>query len=208
MTLLETSLEEFLDLLASAAPTPGGGSVAALAGALAAALVEMTCNLTVGRERFAAVEDRVRDLLGDAQALDQHLRWAIEADAAAYGRVAAALKLPRDTAEEKARRTEQLQLALAEAARVPFVTAADCEAVLALCERAVEIVNPAVLSDVIVAAQLARAGLESAAANVEANLPHLQDAALVAELRAGLATLRRDLDARVAAVAARSRERV
>lgn len=197
----------FLDRLASADPAPGGGSAAALAGAIAAALVAMTCNLTVGREQFAAVEAEARAVLAEAEELRRRLTTAIDADATAYAAVAAALKLPRATPEERAARSARLQEALAGAARVPLAAAADCAAVLALAERAARVVNPNVLSDVVVAVHLARAALLAAAANVEVNLPALRDEALRAELATRLAALTGRLEGQAAAVLAAVVER-
>ena len=95
--LTSLSVKDFLDRLASADPTPGGGSVAALAGALAASLVCMVCNLTLGREKFAEVESDVRLIREHAEELRQRLLAAVSADASAYAAVISAFRLPRET---------------------------------------------------------------------------------------------------------------
>lgn len=195
------SVSEFLDRLASGDPTPGGGSAAALAGALAASLVSMVCNLTLGREKFATAEEAVRGILGRSEDLRSALREGVQADAAAYGALMAAYRLPRGTEAEQARRGETVQAATREAARVPLATAEQCAGVLDLCEEALPITNPNVASDVAVAALLAGTGLEAAAANVEANLASIKDRRYAEDLRGRLAGLRAGREGRPARIA-------
>lgn len=198
--LTELRVEDFLDRLASGAPTPGGGSVAALTGAMAAGLVSMVCNLTLGREKLAAFQDHAGALLRESEASRTRLQSAIPADAAAYDAVIAAFRLPRSNDEEKARRSNAIQAATREAARVPLEIAEESAAVLALAERAVGQSNPNAASDIAVAALLAGAAIASAAANVEINLASLKDQAVAAEMRARLAATHQSREARVNAV--------
>jgi formiminotetrahydrofolate cyclodeaminase len=198
--LTELRVQEFLDRLASGAPTPGGGSVAALTGAMAAGLVSMVCHLTLGREKLAAFQDHAGALLGESEAARTRLQSAIAADAAAYDAVIAAFRLPRSTDEEKARRSDAIQAATREAARVPLQIAEESTAVLALAERAVGRTNPNAASDIAVAALLAGAAIESAAANVEVNLASLKDRAVAAEMGARLAAVRLNREGRINAV--------
>src|SRR5437763_16144140 len=101
----EVSVREFSEQLASKAPTPGGGSAAALAGALGAGLVSMVCNFTVGRERYADVEEEMQALLRRSEALRTALEQAVEDDVTAYGSYSEASKLPRESEDEQRART-------------------------------------------------------------------------------------------------------
>ena len=205
--LTDLSVRDLLDRLASADPTPGGGAAAALAGALAASLVCMVCNLTLGRDKFAEVGAEVRTILERADGLRARLRDGVTSDAAAYGRVMAALGLPRGDDAEKARRLDAIQAATLEAARVPLEIAEQCSEALALCEDAVGITNPNVVSDVAVAALLAGAGLQAAVVNVEVNLATIKDEAVADALRRRVTVVTAGREARLARVDRQARER-
>lgn len=204
-TLTANTVEELLDRLASGAPTPGGGSASALAGALAAALVSMVCNLTLGRPKLSALEEGARALLGQSETLRRLLTDGVQADAHAYAALLAAFRLPRDTPPERASRAEAVQRATAVAARVPLEIAEQCGSVLELCGETVGRTNPNAASDIAVAALLAQAGLEGAAANVEVNLPSIRDETASAEIRHRLAAVRVGVADRVADVARQTR---
>ena len=197
--LLDLTVREFLEVLGSAAPTPGGGAAAALAGAMGAALVEMTASLTVGRPRFAAVEAEAQAILAEAGGLRRRLMEHVEADARAYEQVMAAYRLPKATDEEKARRGEAIQAALVAAAEEPLEAARDCAAVLPLAERSAPILNPQVVSDVRVGAILAHAGLEGAAENVEVNLAMMTDEPARARIASELQSARLGAEDRLGA---------
>jgi methenyltetrahydrofolate cyclohydrolase len=185
--LAALSVDEFLRRLASGDATPGGGSASALGGALGAALVSMVCNLTVGRERYAATETEVREIRDAATELIIRLRSGIEEDAAAYDRVMEAYRLPRGTDEEKASRSAAIQDATREAALVPLGLAEASADVIELAERALGKTNPNAVSDLAVAALFGLASLDGAAANVEINLGSLRDEAVREELAERLA---------------------
>ena len=148
----DKTIREFLDEAASAAPTPGGGSVAALTGALGAALVSMVGNLTVGREKYRDVEDEVRSLLTQTETLRQELLDLLEADIQAYGKLSAAMKLPRTTEEEKKARAAALQDALVVATKVPLDIAERCSRIIDLALPMAEKGNVNAISDVGVGA--------------------------------------------------------
>jgi len=186
-SLLDLTLGELLQSLGSSEPTPGGGAAAAVVGALGAALVEMTANLTLGRPRFADIEAQVGRIEQDAAELRKRLAALADADAEAFDRVSAAYKLPRADEQQKASRSRAIQSALALAADVPLDTARASGQVIGLAEEAAPILNPSVISDVLVGALLARAALESAAVNVEINLAAMTDAATVERLSQELA---------------------
>jgi formiminotetrahydrofolate cyclodeaminase len=186
---LDRSATEYLDRLASSDPAPGGGSVAALAGALGAALLSMVCNLTVGKEKYRAVEGEVKDLLRAAESLRAELSGLAERDAAAYTKVAAAYKMPRETDEQRAERTEAIQIALKESAKVPLAAAKACYRVLELAAPVGEKGNVNVISDVGVAVALAEAGFQCAVLNVEVNLAGIKDEGYNQQVRADMAPL-------------------
>lgn len=173
----EWSIQAYLDKLAGADPEPGGGSVAALTGALAAGLVTMVTALTLGKEKFAAVQDAVKDIEVQAEKLRGELTGFITADAEAYGKVAAAMKLPRDTDAQKKERTEILQAALQGAATVPLKISEAAAAVARLSLPAAEKGNANAVSDAGVAVLLADAAAQSAALNVKINLVWIEDEA-------------------------------
>ncbi len=189
-SLLDLTVRDFLEVLGSAQPTPGGGAAAALAGAMGAALVEMTANLTVGRPKFERVEADARAILAEAASLRHRLMEHVDADARAYDQVMAAYRRPKATEDEKASRSSAIQAALAAAAEEPLAAARDCAAILPLAERAAPILNPQVVSDVRVGALLAHAGLEGAAENVEINLGMMTDAATRERLSSELESTR------------------
>ncbi len=171
----EQAVPDFLDEVASSAPTPGGGSVAALAGSLSAALATMVARLTVGKKRYAEHEERMRAAEGDGEALRRELFELVAEDANAYEGFVAASKLPQRTPEETATREKALADAARNAAAVPLRTAESCVKALELAAVVAEIGNQNAVSDAGVAAWLARGGVEGAALNVAINLPSVPE---------------------------------
>ena len=167
-------LADFLSDLASDSPTPGGGSVAALGGALAAALTSMVANLTIGKKKYADVQEEVRAILAKTEGLRLELTELMEEDAAAFDKVMVAMKLPKETDEEKAARTETLQAALVDAAMVPLAVMEKCVEAIALAQVAAEKGNKNAVSDAGVAALMGRAGAHAAKLNVLINLSWIQ----------------------------------
>jgi formiminotetrahydrofolate cyclodeaminase len=178
-SILELTIGDLLKRLGSSDPAPGGGAAAALAGALGAALVQMTANLTIGRPRVAGVEEQARNIESRAGLLRERLAQLGDADAAAFDQVSAAYKLPHEDDAQKAARSEAIQSALHAATEVPLQTARLCAEVLEVAEEAAPILNAGVISDVLVGALLAQSALESAALNVEINLATMTDASAV-----------------------------
>jgi len=185
-SLLDGSVRALLDSLASSSPAPGGGAAAALTGALGAALVQMTANLTIGKPRYASVQDQARVLESAADTARHRLEALADEDAAAFARVSAAYGLPRATEGERADRDAAIQESLRGAAQVPLETARTCREVLHLAEGAAPVLNRSVIADVMVGAQLANAGLAGAAINVEVNIASITDPAAALGLRAEL----------------------
>jgi formiminotetrahydrofolate cyclodeaminase len=171
----ELTVEAFMGQLASSAPTPGGGSAAALAGAMGAALVHMVVELTTGRPDAEPVEDELRDLALAAAGFQSELLQFVENDAAAYASVVAARRLPRGSERERELRRVQIDAAVRDATRSPLHIAERASEVLALAERLAPIGNRNAISDVGVAGLLASVALRGGALNVRINLPSLPD---------------------------------
>jgi formiminotetrahydrofolate cyclodeaminase len=170
-----TTLNDFLSELSSDSPTPGGGSVAALSGALAAALASMVANLTVGKKKYADVQGEIEAVLAKTEGLRLELTQLMDEDAAAFDKVMVAMKLPKETDEEKAARTEAMQAALVDAAMVPLAVMEKCVEVIGLAQVAAEKGNKNAVSDAGVAALMGRAGAHAAKLNVMINLGWITD---------------------------------
>lgn len=169
--LADLTVRDFLDRLASDAPTPGGGAVAALSAALAASLGRMAGALTAGKPRFAGVERQVLDLMQRLHRTSAMLLRLMEEDAEAYALLAAAFKLRKDDAA----RAGRIEAAATYAAAVPLQTMAAGRRVLNDLERLGAIANPNLRSDVAAGQHLAHAAIAAAAENVRANLPYVSD---------------------------------
>jgi formiminotetrahydrofolate cyclodeaminase len=182
-------IESYLERLASDAPEPGGGSVAALVGALGAALVSMVANLTLGREKYADAQDEMVDLEQRAAKLRAELEELVTLDARAYGAVAAALKLPQRGEAQKRERKKVVQAAFKEAALVPEKVALAALEVAKLSLPAAEKGNLHAVSDAGVAALLADAAAQAAALNVRINLAWIEDDAFKKETWARIETV-------------------
>ncbi|MBV9893048.1 MAG: cyclodeaminase/cyclohydrolase family protein [Chloroflexi bacterium] len=205
--MLDLRLGEFLDRLGSSDPTPGGGAAAAVVGALGAALVEMTANLTLGRPRLADVQEQAKSIQQRAAELRKNLERLGDADAEAFDHVGAAYKLPRGDDAQKAERAKAVQAALKLAADVPLETARVAAQVIALAEEAAPILNPAVISDVLVGALLAQSAISGAALNVEINLAAMTDAESKRHYSDELARAREGIGAAVERILASGRSR-
>lgn len=180
--MLDQPVTDFLAKLGSAAPTPGGGSVAALTGAQAAALVAMVCHLTIGKKRYAEYEAELRATLARAEALQAELTELVAADMAAYEQLSAAYKLGKDVPA----RAEALAAALVPATEVPLAIAEASARVLDLVPTVVEKGSVVAVSDAGMAALLAAAAVRSGALNVLINLGSNTDAEAAAAYRARL----------------------
>ena len=176
------SLAGFTAAVASSAPVPGGGTVAALAGSLGAALVQMVAGLTVGRKKYAAVESQMKEIGLQANHLVRRLSELKDEDAAAYKLVSDAYKLPKDSAEQRTTRDAAIQAALMHAAEVPLETARWCSEVADLAAMCAEKGNSNAVSDAGVAALLAEAACRGAAYNVRINVVAMPDRATGAPL--------------------------
>lgn len=176
-------LGQFLRELASGSPVPGGGSAAAVQAAMAAALVSMVTNLTVGRKRFASVQDEIVAMQSRAAQIQERAQDLVRIDTEAYQRVADVFSLPRETEEEKTIRRQRMQVALQGAVEPPLETMRIASEIAQLCVRLAAIGNPSAISDVGTAALAARSAYHAGRLNVEINLHAINDAIWVDTVR-------------------------
>jgi formiminotetrahydrofolate cyclodeaminase len=172
---LSDSIGGFAELVAAGTPTPGGGSVAAYCGVLAASLGQMMCNITIGKPKYASSESRLKEIADQLERLSGRLRELIADDAASFEAVLGAYRLPKETEGEKAKRGALIQIAMQGAVDVPFETARRSFDVLKLLGELADIGTPSALSDVAVGAQLAKVAIRGASYNVNVNLGSLSD---------------------------------
>ena len=175
MNLVDLSVGAFVQELASEQPAPGGGSVAALCGALAAALCAMVGRLTVGRKNQEQVWSAMASVRDGAEELKTDLLHLVDADTKAYNLVTAAYRLPKGNEEEISKRNAAIQSALQVAAQVPLKTLKALSGMPELARQAIELGNPNCLTDAGVALQLVRAAAFGAAYNVRINAGSLKD---------------------------------
>lgn len=172
-------LQTYVDDAASGKPAPGGGSVSACVGALGAALVSMVCNLTRGRETFAAVEDEIQALVAATEDVRAGLERLLQDDTVAYSGVIAAYRLPKETEDEQVTRTAAVQAGLIVAANVPLDICRLAVRVCRFSKTAAELGNPGAVTDAGIGAVLGEAAVVGAALNVKINLGSIKDAAYV-----------------------------
>jgi methenyltetrahydrofolate cyclohydrolase len=190
----DKSIQQFLDELASKAPTPGGGSAAAVMGAQSAALTSMVCNLTVGKAKYAEVENDMQSLLQKSEALRISLTGMIKADVDVFNRLMATYALPKETDEQKLARSDAIQEALKEATVIPLACAKACAEAVELSRIAAEKGNVAAISDAGVAVMAGYSGLKSAALNVYINTASLKDRKFADSKLAELDTILNGID--------------
>lgn len=179
---IDQHLQTYLDDLASSNSTPGGGSAAAVSGAMAAALACMVCRLTLGKKKYADVEGEISTLLEQAEEHRRRFQQLMAEDIATYGKLSACFKMPRETEEQSQARTEAIQKGLVEAALVPLEMSERAVDVAKICERVAEIGNANVISDIAASAMFAASAGTAAAWMVRINLAGLNDEETVALL--------------------------
>lgn len=179
-------------LTASDAPVPGGGSISAMAGAYAASLVCMVAKLTLGKPKYASVQDEMAAIDRQAEALRLRMLDGIQKDSASFDAYMEALKLPKETEEDKARRQAAMQDGLKGACAVPLAAARDAHAVLKLALSAVRGGNKNALSDALVGAMMARTALMGAVSNVRINLGGIRDEAFKAQMASACGALEKE----------------
>lgn len=173
--LIEKSCKDFVEVLASKAPVPGGGGAAALVGAIGMALGNMVGNLTVGKKKYKDVESEVLEIMEKATALQNELLEMVDGDAEVFTKVSDVYKMPKDTPEQKAAREEAMEVALKQACSVPLkIMKSACEAIK-LQARLAEIGSIMAISDVGVGVLCLKAALISGKLNVIINLNGIKD---------------------------------
>ena len=175
MSLVNRNLNALLEELASHSPAPGGGSVAALAGALGAALTSMVCRLTVGKKKYAEVEEEMKSVLAMSDKLRTAFTRLIDADTDAFNKVMEAYSLPKESDDQKALRNAAIQEATKEAALVPLECMKHGIDALALSRAVAQRGNLNSVSDAGVSALMIGAAIEAAALNVKINLTGVTD---------------------------------
>jgi formiminotetrahydrofolate cyclodeaminase len=180
--LVKQNIKMFLDEVASSSPAPGGGSVAALSGALGAALSSMVCNLTRGKQGYETVQDEIREILEKSEGLRKDLTDLIDKDTDAFNEVIKALKMPKETEDQKEQRRNAMQIAFKQAAEVPLETARKCEQILDIAHIVAEKGNKNSISDAAVSALMAQTGVQAAMLNVRINLSSIKDTEYVQQV--------------------------
>jgi len=180
--LANLKITEYLAKAAEGTAVPGGGSVAALNASLAASLIEMVANLTIGKKGYEAVTEEMNDIVAETNELRKKLTAAIDRDAEAYSEVMAAFKLPKSTGQEKELRKQEIQRAFKHAALVPMEVANQAVKVIDLAGRVIAGGNKNAVTDGVVAAMNARTAALAALYNVKINLGSIEDDEFVKKL--------------------------
>lgn len=196
MELRKLTVEGFINETASSSPAPGGGSIAALNAASSAALITMVANLTLGKEKYAAVEGDMKEVAAKAGALKDDFLALIDEDSNAFNKIMAAFKLPKDTDEAKKARSAAIQEATKGAALVPFKVGQKANELFALAEEVITKGNQNAITDGAVAAMNARAAVRGAFLNVKINLGSIKDGLFVEDLQKKMAEIENEVDAR------------
>ncbi len=185
------SITAYLTDAAAKKSAPGGGSVSAMAGALAATMGEMAANFTVGKKKYASVEVTVAKLLRELESHRINLMRLVDDDVAAYKAVSLTMRMPRDTDVQKTQRRQVMESALQGAMQPPLHIVEICEKIGGIAARLVGIANPNLITDVGVCAILAEAACVGAALNVFINLKYLKESKLTARTRAKVEDLQK-----------------
>jgi formiminotetrahydrofolate cyclodeaminase len=189
MKYIDEPLRKYIQDASSGQPTPGGGSIAAMAGALAGSMMNMVCNFTIGKKAYQAVEGRAQEILREGMELtEQMLRLAVE-DTEAFAVVSKAYSLPKNTEEEKMKRSQAIQEACKIALNVPSGIMAAGAKMLSLLDELVDIGNKNLITDTGVSALLSYTAIESAILNVRINLLSIKDDAYNSEKNGWIAKL-------------------
>lgn len=188
----EMTVKEYMTELAAGTPIPGGGGAAAMSGALGAALASMTANMTIGREKYAANEPELKELLALMERARVRLLDLVDEDAIAFNKLITGFKMPKKTEAEIEARKKVIRSAAKESAEVPLNVSRLMVEILGVAARLVVIGNPNVITDAACSVLFARAAMRCAAYNVKINLPLTKDPAYIKAAEDELRILRRD----------------
>lgn len=181
--LKEMYLKEFIDKTSSNDPVPGGGSIAALAGALSSALVEMVGHLTVGKKGYEDVQSEMEKIISSCNELKLEFIEDIDRDANSFDEVMKGFKMPKETDEDKAKRSKVIQEGYKKAASVPFSVAKNAYKVLEISESVVKSGNSNAVTDGLVACMMARTAVLGALYNVKINIGSIKDEEFVSNMK-------------------------
>ena len=183
------TLNEFIEVAASASPTPGGGNVSAVVGTHAAAMVCMVANLTIGKKAYAEVEEDAKKVVMNMEAIIERLKALTNKDMEAFDQYMAVFRMPKETDQEKKARADALQAAAKNATNVPLDICRTCLDILIQAEALSSYGNKMAISDVGVGAMVGEAALKACMLSVDINLPSIKDAEFVAQVKAERARL-------------------
>lgn len=183
MPIINHSVNEFIMLLASKEPAPGGGSASALLGAIGSALSSMVANLTIGKEKFKEQEPILQEILKESENLQKEFLSLIEEDTNAFNKVSRAYKMPKDTEEQKNARREALERSLKDATMVPLSIMEKSLSALRLLEKSIGNTNPNVISDIGVSALCLKSALEGGWLNIIVNLKSIKDEDFIKDVK-------------------------
>ena len=206
--LFDQSLNAFIEKAASNSPTPGGGNVSAVVGILAASMVSMVANLTIGKKGYEDVQEEAKKAADDLKQIIETFKELTAKDMAVFSKFMDALRMPKETDEQKAKRTEAMQAAAKEATEVPMEICRTCLEVLKIAMPLAAYGNKGAISDVGVGAYVAEAALRSAMLSVDINLPGIKDAAFVEKYRSERRQLFADADELKLMAVAKVKERL
>ncbi len=204
--LIQQTVSEFLDTTASSSPAPGGGSVSALAGSLGAALTAMVCRLTIGKKKYADVEQSMQDTLTKVEPIKNRCRALIDEDTVAFNGVMAAFGLPKETDEQKSARTRAIHEATRKATLVPLELMRTLNTSLPFVDVVAQKGNANSRSDAGVAALLIGTAARGAALNVYVNLSGLPEDSFREETQLEAEELERKIVAATEGIAAQVRK--
>ncbi len=194
MNFRDQRISEFLEAVASKSPTPGGGAVGSIVAAMGTALVEMVASLTIGKKDYEDFEGEMERVLSEASYRRKRFLELADLDASAFDQVMDAMKLPKDTEDQKKVRTEKLQEALKHASEMPYELAREISKVCPLAEFVNKYGNKNALSDARSASWLLKASFEIAVSNVEINLKLIKDEKFVSKMRESLSAIKGMVD--------------
>lgn len=177
--LFNQSMNEFIEKAASNSPTPGGGNVSAVVGTLAASMVSMVANLTIGKKGYEDVQDQAKNAANELKQIIEDLKELTAKDMAVFSKFMEALRMPKETEEQKAKRTAAMQEAAKTATETPMEICRKCLDVLNIAVPLASYGNKGAISDVGVGAYVAEAALRSAMLSVDINLPGIKDVSFV-----------------------------
>ncbi len=192
----EMNVCEFVKATASSSPTPGGGAVAALVGALGVSLSQMVANLTLGKDNYKDVQDEMKSICADAEDIKKQLLVLVDKDTEAFDKFMETLKLPKDTDEQEEYRTSAMQESLKKAADIPLQIARVAYKIMDIAEIALEKGNKNAMTDAVISAIMSRSAVLSAVINVRINLKSIKDDKFVDEYEKECAELEKSIQER------------